>query len=79
MEIKATEARTAARWFYVAGAVAVLLSYTLFRVDEALTNSKREENLGKTLFELRTAQTSLGSEKVEDPRQAGALLSALEK
>ncbi len=79
MEIPAKEAKTAARWFYIAGAIAVLFSFTLFRVDEALTHSKRDENLGKTLLELRTAQTSLGSEKSEDPRQAGALLSAIEK
>jgi hypothetical protein len=68
MEINAQEARNGTKWFYGAGLVALLLSYALFSADEMLSHSPREKILGETLKELRTAQSSLGSPKLVDPR-----------
>ncbi|MCI5066482.1 hypothetical protein MRY87_12230 [bacterium] len=55
-------------WLAIAGSVAVLLSYSLFRVDNVLTYSDKEERLGKTLHELRSAQAEVSSGE-RDPRQ----------
>jgi hypothetical protein len=46
-------------WFIGAGLFAIVLSYALYTVDETLSHSKREQVLGATLKELRTAQASL--------------------
>ena len=56
------------RWFFIAGGAAVLLTLFLVWTDSYLSNSKREEILRDTLYDLRTAQASLPSE-VSDPRQ----------
>jgi hypothetical protein len=57
-----------ASWFYGAGAIAILFSIFLYAADEGLSNSKRDQNLGKTLFELRSAQSLVGTEATKDPR-----------
>ena len=72
MEVKAKDVTGGALWFYGAGAVAVILSFVLFSFDQMLSHSKREEILGKTLLELRTAQASLGNSETVDPRLSGA-------
>lgn len=56
------------RWLFVAGFAAILLAYSLYRVDNYLTYSKGEEVLGNTLRELRSAQAEV-SPGVSDPRQ----------
>ena len=68
MEIIPAETEGGSRWFLGAGLVAVLFSLFLYVTDEKLSNSKRDENLGKALHELRLAQTSLGVAEMEDPR-----------
>lgn len=46
-------------WFIGAGIFTLLLAFALYTVDERLSHSKREQILGATLKELRTAQNSL--------------------
>ena len=62
------EAKDGTVWYFTALCVAVLLTLALWRWDDALSNSTREQDLGRTLRELRGAQTSLPS-KVTDVRQ----------
>ena len=66
------------QWFCVAGGFAVLLSVVLAYVDTSLISSDKEQRLGKTLYELRSAQTSLGSRK-QDFRQAPAPSSSAQE
>lgn len=65
MNFNETEARGARRWFWGAGAAAVLLSLWLWNVDNRLTNSPRERVLTETLYDLRSAQTSLPTANVD--------------
>ncbi|MBX7137367.1 MAG: hypothetical protein K1X83_05235 [Oligoflexia bacterium] len=69
MELDPNELKAGMKWLWGAGLAAVLLSVALFCADEALTNSKRDQILGQTLNELRTAQTSIVSDTT-DPRQS---------
>lgn len=65
--------KDAKAWIFRAGAAAILLCIFLFMSDEYLSNSPREKELGRTLFELRSAQTSLSS-GVTDTRQTTPFL-----
>lgn len=75
MESNADERSGAYTWFFVVGALAIAFAYFLFWVDNTLTNSKREEKLGRDLYELRSAQTSLDSRST-DLRQVGVSKNA---
>ena len=68
MQIDQKEVSGGATWFWGAGLVAVLFSLSLYFMDEMLSNSSREVDLGKTLHELRLAQTSVGTAGTVDPR-----------
>jgi hypothetical protein len=68
MELDPQEQKDGMRWLYSAGAFAVVLSIFLFVSDHKLSTSTREKDLGNTLRELRTAQTSLTG-RVTDERQ----------
>ncbi len=59
MELDAGEVRAGWSWFIVAGAIAVAFSFFLYNADEMLTHSDREQRLGQTLRELRTAQFTI--------------------
>lgn len=62
------EHRDGMRWLFGAGLVAVAVAVFLWWWDMVLSSSDRERKLGATLRELRTAQSSLSSGKL-DPRQ----------
>lgn len=66
-------ASDARRWFFGAGLMAILLSIFLAVTDFRLSHSDREQVLGATLKELRTAQSSLPS-RVTDARQGSGVL-----
>ena len=68
MILNPQETQGAIRWFVGAGLFAVLFSFFLYRADEGLSHSTRDKVLGETLYELRAAQTALGS-GATDPRQ----------
>ena len=72
MQVDAKEAQGGAKWFYRAGLVAIVFSIVLYSMDQRLSNSTRDIDLGKTIHELRLAQTSLGSPATVDPRLANA-------
>jgi len=65
-------ASDARRWFFGAGLAAILLSIFLAVTDYRLSHSDREQVLGATLKELRTAQSSLPS-RVTDARQGSGV------
>ena len=69
---EAHEAKDGTVWYFGALCAAVLLTLALWRWDDALSNSTREQDLGRTLRELRGAQTSLPS-NVTDLRQTISL------
>ncbi len=73
MQVDSQETKGAAKWFAFAGLAAVTFSLALYLVDQGLSHSTRERDLGQTLRELRTAQTSLASSKTVDPRQSGEI------
>lgn len=58
----------AIRWLLGAGILAVALCCFLVISDNRLTHSKREQELGETLRELRSAQAGLPA-RVLDQRQ----------
>lgn len=60
MELSEADRKSGTAWFLGAGAFALALSFFLATVDNTLSTSKREEIIGDTLRELRTAQASLG-------------------
>lgn len=68
MELDAEEQRRGFTWFFGAGTVAICFALFLIYVDMRLSTSDREEKLGSTLRELRTAQAGLPS-RVTDRRQ----------
>lgn len=72
MNVDSKIASDAARWFFGAGLMAVLLSVFLAVTDYRLSHSDREQVLGATLKELRTAQASLPS-RVTDVRQGSGV------
>lgn len=71
MKLDQKEVEGGRRWFFGMGLFAIALSLGLRFVDDYLANSPKERQLGQTLSELRTAQTSLAS-RVDDVRQLGA-------
>lgn len=75
MKLDPVEQKDGMAWFMGAGLLALLLALFLFKADEMLTHSSSEVDLGKTLRELRLAQTSLDS-RASDWRQAGPPHSA---
>jgi hypothetical protein len=66
MQLDEMEVARGKRWFFLAGLVAVMFSVALFRVDEYLSNSPRDKNLGATLKELRTAQAGLPGRGIDE-------------
>lgn len=68
MEDAETIERDGVKWIFGAGAFAVLLAMGLWLVDDFLINSTYDKDLYNTLFELRTAQSSLDSQP-SDERQ----------
>lgn len=56
------------QWFWGAGAAAVLLCLFLAYLDYQLSSSSREQDLGRSLRELRSAQSALSS-GMSDPRE----------
>lgn len=66
MKLNEHEMKDGMRWFYGAGAVAILLVIFLRFVDDRLTHSPRERVLGETLSELRSAQFSLPARATDD-------------
>lgn len=61
------ESRTAYRWFFLAGAAAIIFAWFLYSADERLSHSNRERALGETIYEMRSAQHSFDS-RVTDER-----------
>lgn len=73
MELNPQETRDGTRWFFGAGAAAVLLSVFLQYTDFRLTTSDSEIVKGKLLEELRTAQASVAG-RATDSRQTATFL-----
>ena len=67
-QIEQAEAKSAIRWFFGAGLVAILLVFALYTIDNRLSTSTRERDLGDTLKRLRGAQAALPG-RVNDDRQ----------
>ncbi len=63
--------KLATKWFFGAGAAALVLCLFLVWADDYLSNSKGEEQLRQSLHTLRTAQSSIPS-RVTDERQIQA-------
>lgn len=55
------------KWFFATLVVSFLFLLFLVKVDSSLSSSNKEKQLGETLHQLRTAQTTLGSDSI-DPR-----------
>jgi len=70
LQVSECEQRDAVRWFIVVGLLAVAMCFFLKAVDDRLTNSTAEQELGQTLRELRGAQFSMPSQ-MSDPRTSG--------
>lgn len=68
MKLDPQEQKKGIIWFLIAGPFAILLTFALYNIDQTLTNSTAEAELGNTLRELRGAQTSLKASDL-DPRQ----------
>ena len=68
MEIDKEIERAGMKWFFIAGPIAILFSIWLCRMDNMLSTSDKEQVLGATLKELRTAQASLPA-RATDTRQ----------
>ena len=66
MEFNEKEASDGIKWMFGAGAFALALTAFLVYTDNSLIDSKREQILGETLRELRTAQTSLGTGLIDE-------------
>ncbi len=54
------------KWIMRAGFVALLVSSFLVWVDHTLSTSDTDERLAETLYELRTAQSSLGTGSIDE-------------
>lgn len=54
-------------WFVFGLLISITLTVTLMNIDHLLTFSSREKDLSATLYELRSAQTSLNA-RVTDNR-----------
>ncbi len=74
METHAQEGKDGAVWYFTALLAGIALTFALWRWDDALSNSTREQDLGRTLLELRGAQTTLPS-NVTDVRQTISLVA----
>ena len=68
MKLDPEEQKRGTLWFMISAPVAIGLTIALYFVNEGLTNSTSEADIGKTLRELRTAQTTLHGAAI-DPRQ----------
>lgn len=75
MKLDPEEQKKGLTWLLIAGPVAIFLTFALYTADQTLTQSTGEAELGKTLRELRGAQTSLSAGAV-DPRQLRTVSSA---
>lgn len=78
MKLNPDDQKAGIRWLFGAGACAVLLSLGLMKIDDYLTNSDKEQRLGRVLYELRLAQTNLTSGSPDD-RQSAASAETLEQ
>ena len=65
MELDPQEVRYGWTWLLCAGFIAVCFSFSLYYVDNMLTYSDREQRLGDTLRELRTAQFTVAGDKTD--------------
>lgn len=61
MEVSKEDVKSGTRWLFGAGLFACFFAFCLFLIDQRLSNSTGEKDLGATLKQLRTAQTSLNS------------------
>ena len=68
MHTTEAEIKAGYRWFFGAGVFAIILACGLYCADQRLSESKREEVLGNTLYDLRTAQSSLGTGSIDERR-----------
>jgi hypothetical protein len=60
--------KEAVRWFFGMGAVAIIITSALLLVDGKLTRSTKERRLADTLFEMRSAQSSIPQRSGSDSR-----------
>ena len=72
-EITKQEIRDSWMWIVVGGAFAMFMVFSMFSVDRYLAHSDKEQVLGSTLREIRSAQASLPSQV--DARQLGTLVA----
>ena len=61
MQLDTQEETNGVRWFLGAGFLGVCLCLFLYHMDNHMTFSDKEERLAETLYELRSAQTSLST------------------
>lgn len=61
MQLDLEEQKAGMAWLFGAGLAAIILTLVLFRIDNQLSTSDYDRELGATLKELRTAQASLTS------------------
>lgn len=67
MKLDPEEQKRGALWFMISAPVAIGLTIALYFVNEGLSNSTYEADTGRTLRELRSAQTTLHG-AAQDPR-----------
>lgn len=65
MEESAADVRRGTTWFFIAGLIAVGVSFGLFAIDHHLSTSDAESRHATELRALRTAQTSLAGGSVD--------------
>lgn len=65
MQINAEEEKAGMAWLAGAGLAAIVLTWLLFSIDNRLSTSDYDRELGATLKELRTAQASLASKGLD--------------
>lgn len=68
MDVRESELKDGWRWFMGAGLFALLLCFFLYKADRLLSTSDREQRLGETLRELRTAQFEIAGDRVNGPQ-----------
>jgi hypothetical protein len=74
MEAIEREQSDGIKWLLGAGTVAVLIASFVAWSDWTLTNSTSERELGRSLHELRSAQTSLARGAVDSRQRGQAVL-----
>ncbi len=72
------ESKDAKKWFFSVIVIAITFVCFLYKTDEMLTNSDKEQRLGYELGRLRTAQSTLPS-RVSDERQMSLTVASESK